>query len=214
LLVVTTLAVVIGLCVVSAAHPASATDGTVVVRVYAAGALWRIDEKTASDAVPVLAAALRSAKDEITRRWAAQQILGTGPEAVLAVPALVENLSNERIAHDMADALGRIGPRAVAAVEPLTEVLRDEKGQIRVWAAEALWRIRRDGASLQPLTEALGSDDPWTPSSAAIALGNIGPDAKAAAAALTELLEHPEGYVRQTAADALKKINATPKNEG
>jgi HEAT repeat protein len=123
---------------------------------------------------------------------------------------LVENLSNERIAHDMADALGRIGPRAVAAVEPLTEVLRDDKGQIRVWAAEALWRIRRDDASLQPLIEALGSSDPWACSSAAVSLGNIGPPAKAAAAALTKLLEHPEAYVRQTAAEALKKIIPAP----
>jgi HEAT repeat protein len=182
-------------------------DPEAIVRASAAGALWKIDEKAASNAVPVLAAALRSANEEHARRCAAQQVLGTGPEAVRAVPALVENLSNDRIAPDMADALGRIGPRAEAAVDPLTEVLRDEKGRIRVWAAEALWRIRRDDASLKPLIEALGSDDPWAPQSAAIALGNIGPPAKTAAGALTELLEHPENYVRQSAADALEKID-------
>jgi len=54
-------------------------DPEPVVRVYAAGALWKIAQQDAV-AVPVLVEALRS-DDFHVRRWAAQNVLGTGPEA-------------------------------------------------------------------------------------------------------------------------------------
>ncbi len=184
-------------------------DSEAVVRVYAAGALWKIDENTTPAVVDALVAALRG-DDSLIRGWAAQEVRGTGPVAICAVPALIENLTSDPNDGFAADALGRIGPQAAAAVEPVTKLLRDKGGEIRVGVADALWRIRRDDASLQPLIETLGSDHPWTPQSAAIALGNIGPNAKAAVPALTELLEHPEGYVRQSVADALEKIDPAP----
>lgn len=186
-------------------------DPELVVQVYAAGALRKIDEQNAATAIDVLTKALGS-DDEFIRRWAADEILGTTPAAVRAVPALIECLTKDPSSVAAAEALGRIGPRATAAVDPLTKLLRDEKGEIRTWLAEALYRISGDDEFLQLLIDALDSKDWMTQDSAAILLGNIGSKAKVAVPGLNRLREHPKMYVRQHAAEALRKIDPTADN--
>ncbi len=60
------------------------------------------------------------------------------------------------------------------------------------------------------MIETFKDDDQGVRESAAIALGNIGPDAKAAVPILTEVLKDEDKYVREGAAWALEKIS-TPE---
>ena len=58
------------------------------------------------------------------------------------------------------------------------------------------------------MIEALKDEDQGVRESAAIALGNIDPDAKAALPSLTEVLQDEDKYVREGAGWAIEKINA------
>jgi len=79
---------------------------------------------------------------------------------------------------------------------------------IGVSAAEALWRIRGDRESLERLIAALASRNHPAQRTAAKALGEIGPAAKAALPALQDLLKHEDKFVRQAATEAVRQINA------
>ena len=61
---------------------------------------------------------------------------------------------------------------------------------------------------IDELVDKLKNDAAIVRSSAALALGNMGPAAKEAVPALTEALEDEKKYVRVAAEAALKKINA------
>lgn len=68
-----------------------------------------------------------------------------------------------------------------------------------------------DPNDIQSMISALDSDDMFTQQRAAIALGNKGEEAKAAAPALAKLLkdENADMQVRRDAAEALGKIGST-----
>src|SRR5262249_15596120 len=110
-----------------------------------------------------------------------------GPEAKVAVPALVALLKDTRI--DKVDrvfvvrALGRLGPQASASVPDLIEVLKSDDLYLRIQAATTL--------------------------------GQIGPDAKAAVPLLHDLLhdmlKHPSVEAERSAVfEALRKIGPAP----
>jgi HEAT repeat protein len=170
------------------------------VRFWAAGALGRIGAK-AKAAVPALAAALGS-PEETLRRQAVMALGGIGPEAKSAIPQLGVAINDEewKVRYAATSALVRIGEPALPA---LREALRDEETVDRGWVFLAL---RRLGAPAVPvLVEALrGPED--RRERALYSLGEIGPDAKAAVAALLRYLKTEQGPTRLSAAASLWRI--------
>ena len=104
-----------------------------------------------------------------------------------------------------ARALGQIGPDAKAAVPALLETLKDEH-EVRVWANYALFRIVSHPEAIPNLIEALKDQYGVVREVPVIALGNIGPDARAAVPALIEALNVEQEWIRRRAAWALGKI--------
>ncbi len=96
-----------------------------------------------------------STEEELIRRATLPKVLAEfGPEAVSAVPVLIDCLSI--YPHDCSPALARIGASAVPA---LTEVLRDRNERRRYWAAATLGRIGIPARDTVPSLRALLRDE-------------------------------------------------------
>jgi HEAT repeat protein len=129
-----------------------------------------------------------------------------------------------------AEVLGRMGPAAKLAIPALAEVLRGSDNQSRIQAALALWRIDRRTEDVIPVfVAALKSSFTPSPRStltlpgrfgvagpppaplcqqAAEALGQMGPEARAALPALRQVLQDPQlSAYRSYYARALAKID-------
>ncbi len=109
-----------------------------------------------------------------------------------------------------AEMLGECGPAALAAVPALVKRLKDEEGDVRVKAAEALIKIapeKHAEAALARLAGDLKDADLFVRTLAAEALGRLGSRAKDVSAALAAAIQDPEPEVRQAARDALKKVD-------
>jgi len=105
--------------------------------------------------------------------------------------------------------LGDCGPVAVLVVPALLKRLKDEEGDVRVRAAEALIKIapeKHAATALGALTAALKDSDMLVRILAAETLGKLGPRAKEASTALAAAAQDPEREVRQAAAEALKAV--------
>ncbi|HKI35888.1 MAG TPA: HEAT repeat domain-containing protein [Gemmataceae bacterium] len=152
------------------------------------------------DALRGLVRALKDPEKDI-RAAAASALARLG---VVAVPPLRQALKDKDASAALA--LGQIGPPAVnAAIPDLVTALKDDDKELRVAAHHALVRI---GAPAVPALSAVlrGADlRGWY--SISVALGKIGPDARAAVPALTEGLAHDDKGVRILAANALVKID-------
>jgi len=135
-------------------------------------------------------------------RGAAARALGQ-LHATEAVPSLIATLA-DKIYYTRAGAARALGQIDDArAVSPLIELLKDDKEYVRWVAADALRRLGQ--AAVPPLVSRVRQDTGRGVELAALILGKIG-DAEAAPA-LTDLAQnHPENYVRQTAARALDAI--------
>ena len=182
----------------------------------AANALGQIGPP-AVKAVPLLIETLKFRTVE-AREYAVDALGRIGPPAVEAVPAIIaavdipqthaayKDLANfRRVA---AKALGRMGPSAQAAEAVLLQALQNEDAVYRVEAASALWNISRHAAALPALVAMLkqkGTDGPYK---AVMALGEMGPDAKPAAAALVATLRHPDADVQRAAAKVLASLGS------
>ena len=66
----------------------------------------------------------------------------------------------------------------------------------------------QDEKEIKILIDKLKDPNASVRANASIALGNIGPDAKAALPSLTEVLQDEDKYVREGAGWAIEKINA------
>ena len=99
------------------------------------------------------------------------------------------------------------------AVPVLVECLNDKDSSVRIAAAEALFKIGgpETKEAMSALTNLLKSKNYSDRVGAAVALGRIGPAAKAAIPALNELLRDEVKLVHTTAAEALEKIEANKK---
>jgi HEAT repeat protein len=174
--------------------------------IAAAQALWRINKHPA--AVPALTPEL--AEPEAGRRMAAAEALGRiGKEAKAAVPALIGALGDEKdyVRRAAAEALGAIG--AEDAVPALLKALQ-EKGRVRVCAAEALWRINHHPAALPALAEAVQDPTEHAAYFAHVALRHLGAEAKAVVPALTAALKDGNASKRLEAAVTLWRVNKDP----
>jgi HEAT repeat protein len=133
-----------------------------------------------------------------------------GPEARNKVPELVEQLKSPdcAIRVNALCALARLGPDSKEAVPALIQALEEDKDWVvRVAAITALGEIGDDAKEAVPvLIEALDKEDVCA--SAAIALGRIGPAARAALEALARVGKTKSGFVRWCAEEAVRSIAA------
>jgi HEAT repeat protein len=127
-----------------------------------------------------------------------------GPAAAEAVPALVQNLSDEDmyVRQTAAEALGAIVTDDEAVVAALIAAMADEKRFVQLAAAAALWRIERRQDALDFVFAGL-KDEPWI---TAHLLAELGADAAEALEALRLAARHPEFEVRRKIADTIQKI--------
>lgn len=91
----------------------------------------------------------------------------------------------------------------------LVEFLKDDEMWVRLMAADALWDRQRHEAAIPTLAALLQETGEFGPRIAwqsARVLGEIGPEAQAAAPALREALECEDEMLRKTAAEALQKV--------
>jgi HEAT repeat protein len=117
------------------------------------------------------------------------------------------NLYNRQVA---ARALMRLGPAAKAAAPDLRRAAVDESVMLRYLAAAAWWKVDdKNAKALALLTDAVKDRSAATDArmQAALALGELGEDAKEAAPALLEALRDRNATVRNYAETALKKVD-------
>ena len=130
------------------------------------------------------------------------------------VPALIHALDrpNAEVRRGACFALGRIGTPANAAKAPLQRQLDEADPATSLAAAWALARIDPDCSEAAPksvplLIRALGDSDPRVRLEAATSLRCLGPQARAAAAALRNVVvQDPNVLVRELAAEALHAV--------
>lgn len=126
-----------------------------------------------------------------------------GPDAVSALPAVVDAAADEKLRPRAAKAMGAIGPAAADAARTL---LRDVDMPTVAWA---LWRTGGDpDLGLTALTHHLTRPKPRHTTIALVA--DLGPDAAACADALRTLTRSAEVWTRVEAAHALWRITGDP----
>ena len=166
-------------------------------------------KKMGAPAVPALVGLL---KDKATRSQAAGILGDMRAAAKEAVPALAEAFADKESNQFLvALALAKLGPDAKAAVPTLLAVLqdKDQTAEARVWAAKVLPGIdpTHTREAVAGLADALKYPNVSDRLEAAGGLGDIGPDAKAAAPALLDALADADHAVRLGAARALRNID-------
>jgi HEAT repeat protein len=127
----------------------------------------------------------------------------------VAVPALVKRLTDiePRVREAVCAALGNLGPAARPAAAELREHLDDGFDFVRGEAAEALWRVARDGkAAAAVLRETVLSRSENVFRGSVWTLRDIGPAAWAAIPALRKLLDHRDCRRRLWGAEALGAV--------
>lgn len=176
-----------------------------------------------SDAVPGLVELYRNGKNG-AYSMAARGLMKQGTKAAAAVPVLMADLDSDSANRTALAALtlGCIGESAKVAVPRLTELIHDEEAQVRLRAAEALWRLDRQTKAVLPVMVAelkiwakepnalLGLTTDGQGQSrqqvAAQVLGEIGPAAKEAVPLLQKMLRSSYETQKEAAAKALKRI--------
>lgn len=184
-------------------------------RVQAAFALGQIGPEDAGATVPVLAGALADAATPLEVRKAAADALGQlKKDAKEAAPALGAALKEKDLTLRRAAvvALDRLGAEARAAFSALKQAAKDDDRAVRSQALHALGNLGKDDpdAVVPVLVEGLRDVVIEVRITAILALGGIGPEAKAAVPALTNAARDGQAAVREAAADALKHIQPPP----
>ncbi len=191
------------------------------VRSTSAEALGRLGA-TAKDAAPALIAVIEGDEPAFVQS-AACEALGRiepaeKPAVVATLKVKLEHPAPLVRAH-AALALVMLGDQT--GKEEATRGLTHRAHHVRITAAEAIWRINKDGRAIPLLVRALeesnltGTDGDNERYMAARALGRIGADAKPAVPELLKLLGHPDGHLDATARAALKAIDPdAAKNAG
>jgi HEAT repeat protein len=198
------------------------TDSDWFVCVAAAQALGRIGPP-AKSALPALSKALNPTDNlrdyrPIRSAAVAQALVKIDPQGK-GVKAAITLLVDKLLSDDREDsngtrvvgarALGECGTAARPAVGPLNRRLKDANAEVRIAAALALARIepeKQASTAVAALMGELKGPDVLQRVLAADALGEIGPGARDATAALRKAADDPEAEVRQAATDALKRV--------
>jgi HEAT repeat protein len=182
------------------------------VRCDAAGALGAVGPEAAA-AVPPLTHALKD-KDLEARHFAARALVRVGDRAAREAAALVlrevleKGVPDQRLRAELIVLLWKIGPEAAPRPSRLDPGdLHAAAMMLRgVYAAKADQETQRNAVPTLLGAFEAGAKDTVYRVSYAQALGEIGPDAKTAIAALTAALKDNDKSVRSAAAEAIKKI--------
>ncbi len=166
----------------------------------------------AKEAIPAMRRAIRDTVDEspfsgvVVQGW---ERLGED-----AVPLILEFLDEKEPVSlfQSATALGKIGPPAKQTVPLLIRALKHSDRDVRIAAAQALWRIEKSTAGVPVLAELLHEDlkDRDTPQlvkSAATVLGEMGPAAKPALPALEKVLPGKYFGTAEVVKQAIRQID-------
>lgn len=182
------------------------------VRRAAAAQIRLADKGLQRQALPVLIELLLKEKDGQVRLAVLDTVIGLGPDAVSAVPALVHTLrtnyggqGKEESHQDYrsALALAAIGP---PAVESLRELLKERKENVRAEVIMGLGRIGPDAAVAVPdLLPLLGDKNDRIRQEATRALGRIG---TAALDSLVAASTHQDDMIRVQALECLGPLAA------
>lgn len=196
-------------------------DARAAVRMNSAEALGRLGP-VAKDAAPALLAVLEGDEPQYVLSAACEALGRTDPaEKPTVVAALKVKLEHPAPLVRAHAALALVALGDASGKEEATRGLTHRTHQVRITAAEALWRINKDGRAIPLLVRALeesnltGTDGDNERYMAARALGRIGADAKPAVPELLKLLGHPDEHLDATARTALKAIDPdAAKNAG
>ena len=163
----------------------------------------------AKEAAEELALLLQDGEPQV-RAAAAGALAAIGKEGGRAIPALLKLLGTEKrfeVQQQTFQAITLIGSKDMPG---LLKALR-EINDVSRWATPYLLRQFGPKAkdAVPHLITQLGDRDPGNRLVAALALGEIGADARGAAAALLKALEDPSAEVRVGAAAALARLDPT-----
>jgi HEAT repeat protein len=186
------------------------TDPDAALRQASATALAQM----APDSIPVLAGALKDPRVEV-RYSALEALFQAGGQAVPALPALIDAWKDGdkglrlRVGDLLVQFQGAAAPAAPAVIQSLGESDRD----IRLKACEVLGHCGGNRAAAVPiLMQILGKDpDKDLRARSAWVLGQVGPQAKSAVAALIDAGKDTDREVRLLALEALGRVGADPK---
>lgn len=163
--------------------------------------------RAAAAALPQIYAGMSDPSNEV-RPPAVVALIAVESDEGKLIPALSAAVNDEsgRIRRPAAQAVAKYGARARAAVPGLVAML--ERDNERQPALDALKAI--GGGSVEDMVKALAVKDPKVRVYACESLAALGPDAKAAAAPLRELLTGQPQPVQDAARAALAKIEPAP----
>ena len=178
-------------------------------RWYAAYMLGTLGPDAAA-AVPTLHKVLeKKAEHEYVRGMAAWALGRIGPAAETEIPLLAETMHSRghlAVRRASVESLGNFGAAAKPVVPELVKLLTDDDATTRVNTAVALWKIDRHPKAVPALLEMLQSGTSPEPYLAAMALGQMQPEAAAVAPGLIAALHSSDGDVRRAAARSLGKL--------
>lgn len=151
-------------------------------------------------------------KDDLFKKRIARQAFNIlGPQAQSALPELLAILSRCRTSDDrgfVIESISWIGPAAEPAIPALVNAARSGGQTECYFVCRALARIARQPEISVPfLTDQLSHPDRWPRQRAADALGNFTTNAISATPELVKLLDDPVTTVRETATNALRRID-------
>ena len=190
------------------------------VRQSAAWGLGSIRRQSAAanQAIPALIEATGDSNRDV-RLYAMVAFREMGADASNAVPAITKVLADTGVGSQTnsffyvraaaAVALGKIGPPAASALPALKAALRESNSYLRGQAAVATWRVSANAdtalAVLLQEMPAAGEGEKWD---WIVALGEMGPRAKAAVPQLTvELRQDKMNWVLISVTNAFKSID-------
>jgi HEAT repeat protein len=141
---------------------------------------------------------------------AANELASRGRDAQGAIVALVRTVGipNEEVLEACTAALEEAGPPTADQIRPLMPLVSDCSGDIAYWAVTLIGRAGAEAAPALPaLVQVLESDaDLPVRERAAWALGEIGPGAKSATAALATAANCDDARLARLAKKALEAI--------
>lgn len=164
-----------------------------------------------SQAEPAIAALLEALvidESAAVRDAAAESLARIGHAAVPPLTGILDQ-DDPEVRWRAAQSLGRIGRRAAPAQEALRRLFKDRDPRVRLYAAEACWKIAADAPRVLPvILEGLAADRRDLRMQAFRLLVSMGPPAADAKPALQRLLDDPRPHVRTAAASALRQLAA------
>lgn len=163
---------------------------------------WQID-----GAVPVLVELLREPDWEV--RLVAAELLSRQQQkdlGALAALAVVLQDANPEVRQTAVVTIGSYRSQAITVVPQVRELLADDDPMVRVFAAQALWRINSDEAAIDTVTTVLKSPSAKARRHALGVLSEIGPAAGKKVVEISPLLEDADVSVRTVAKETIRAI--------